>query len=208
MRHDPAWLTLHDGHTHGVLADGPAHAHHRIAHGAGRSGHKNQCHQQPDTARNHLNRASSGTSGSAAPTHQNHPTAYLPIDERVWPAGSCTGGFRTQAPETLHNCRRSWSRQSTAGLEKACRSGRPSAIGPLGPREWQRCCGELPVRNFWRTGLFCLSFTSPRCRSGMTCLLWCPVSPPWMPPGEQPGATVAQSNTYWEHPFGYSTFNQ
>ena len=39
-------------------------------------------------------------------THQNHSTAYLPIDERVWPAGSCTGGFRTQAPETLHNLRR------------------------------------------------------------------------------------------------------
>ena len=40
-------------------------------------------------------------------TRPNHPKAHLPIGQRVDPAGSCTGGFRTQAPETLRNSRRS-----------------------------------------------------------------------------------------------------
>lgn len=110
-RHDPAWPTLHDGHADGVLADDPAHALPRIAPGTGRAGLQNERFHQSDTARNHVNRASSGTFGSAALTRQNHSKAHLPIDQRVGPAGSCAGGFRMQAPETLHRPGRSTIRR-------------------------------------------------------------------------------------------------
>ncbi|WP_333885418.1 hypothetical protein, partial [Sphingobium yanoikuyae] len=37
------------------------------------------------------------------------------------PAGSCTGGFRTQAPETLHNIRRSSEGAETSACAKTYR---------------------------------------------------------------------------------------
>ena len=106
MRHDPAWLSLHDGRAHGVLADGPAHAHLGIEPGAGRTGLQNHHRPHSDAAQSHVDPTRTDTSGPAALTHQNYPKAALPIDQRVGPAGSSTGGFRTQAPETLHRSSR------------------------------------------------------------------------------------------------------
>jgi hypothetical protein len=107
MRHDPAWLRLHDGHAHGVLADDPVHAHSGSEPSAGHTDQQNHHRPHSDAAQSHVDPARTDTSGSASLTRPNHPKAALPIDQRVGPAGSCTGGFRTQAPETLHNPRRS-----------------------------------------------------------------------------------------------------
>jgi hypothetical protein len=107
MRHDPAWLRLHDGHAHGVLADDPVHAHSGSEPSAGHTDQQNHHRPHSDAAQSHVDPARTDTSGSASLTRPNHPKAALPIDQRVGPAGSCTGGFRTQAPETLHNSRRS-----------------------------------------------------------------------------------------------------
>jgi hypothetical protein len=102
MRHDPAWLRLHDGHDHRVLADDPVHAHCGIEPSAGHPDQQNHHRPHSDAAQSHVDPARTYTSGSASLTRPNHPKAALPIDQRVGLAGSCTGGFRTQAPETLH----------------------------------------------------------------------------------------------------------
>ena len=107
MRHDPAWLRLHDGHAHGVLADDPVHAHSGSEPSAGHTDQQNHHRPHSDAAQSHVDPARTDTSGSASLTRPNHPKAALPIDQRVGPAGSCTGGFRTQAPETLHKARHS-----------------------------------------------------------------------------------------------------
>lgn len=107
MRHDPAWLRLHDGRAHGVLADDPVHAHSGIEPSAGHTDQQNHHRPHSDAAQSHVDPDRTDTSGSASLTRPNHPKAALPIDQREGPAGSCTGGFRTQAPETLHNVRRS-----------------------------------------------------------------------------------------------------
>jgi len=103
MHHDPAWLRLHDGHAHGGLADDPVYAHSGIEPSAGHTDQQNRHRRHSDAAQSHVSPARTDTSGSASLTRPNHPKAALPIDQRVGPAGSCTGGFRTQAPETLHN---------------------------------------------------------------------------------------------------------
>ena len=36
------WLALHDGHAHGVLADDPVHAYHRITPGPGHTGQQHK----------------------------------------------------------------------------------------------------------------------------------------------------------------------
>src|SRR5689334_3017911 len=50
---------------------------------------------------------------------QVQPKSLFPIASRLAPAGSCIGGFRTQAPETLHNCGRSACRQGMTESVKA-----------------------------------------------------------------------------------------
>lgn len=128
MRHDPAWLRLHDGHAHGVLADDPVHAHSGSEPSAGHTDQQNHHRPHSDAAQSHVDPARTDTSGSASLTRPNHPKAALPIDQRVGPAGSCTGGFRTQAPETLHRIRRS----SPRGV---CRLT-PKAVGWATRQRW------------------------------------------------------------------------
>lgn len=122
MRHDPAWLRLHDGRAHGVLADDPVHAHSGIEPSAGHTDQQNHHRPHSDAAQSHVDPARTDTSGSASLTRPNHPKAALPIDQRVGPAGSCTGGFRTQAPETLHNSSRSGA---GAGMTACAETGVP-----------------------------------------------------------------------------------
>ena len=138
MRHDPAWLRLHDGHAHGVLADDPVHAHSGSEPSAGHTDQQNHHRPHSDAAQSHVDPARTDTCGSASLTRPNHPKAALPIDQRVGPAGSCTGGFRTQAPETLHKMRRSPLGLLTAACFGTCRllvanlRGRPA-------RDYNRC---------------------------------------------------------------------
>lgn len=124
MRHDPAWLRLHDGHAHGVLADDPVHAHSGSEPSAGHTDQQNHHRPHSDAAQSHVDPARTDTCGSASLTRPNHPKAALPIDQRVGPAGSCTGGFRTQAPETLHRAGRSGYPQRRSAFDRSRQADR------------------------------------------------------------------------------------
>jgi len=104
-RHDPAWLILQYGRHYGVPADDPARDHPRINPAAGHGPQQIQCRSQSYTLQNHSDPTIGYPAASPAPAAPDHPKAVLPIDQRLRPAGSCTGGFRTQAPETLHTFR-------------------------------------------------------------------------------------------------------
>lgn len=164
MRHDPAWLRLHDGHAHGVLADDPVHVHSGSEPSAGHTDQQNHHRPHSDAAQSHADPARTDTSGSASLTRPNHPKAALPIDQRVGPAGSCTGGFRMQAPENLHKIRRPAPALDMAAHAKSCRSTRTrlfrrgrssrtaacgysaSTVTPVSERlSWRKCPGYTPT---------------------------------------------------------------
>jgi len=151
MRHDPACLRLHDGRARGVLADDPVHAHSGIEPSAGHTDQQNHHRPHSDAAQSHVDPARTDTSGSASLTRPNHPKATLPIDQREGPAGSCTGGFRTQAPETLHKIGHSCPGRTTlrAVVLQTTAVGCGMTWDMFRRRSFSRLMG-LPWRRLWR----------------------------------------------------------
>lgn len=99
MRHDPAWLRLHDGYAHGGLADDPVYAHSGIEPSAGRTDQQNRRRRHSDAAQSRVDPARTDTSGSGSLTRPNYPKAALPINQRVGPRVPALEAFVRKRPK-------------------------------------------------------------------------------------------------------------
>lgn len=118
-RHEPGWLSLHDGRAQGALADDPA----RVPPEFNKP--QRILARKANAARNlppneFADPTNITASGAAPPTRQNQPKAYLPIDQRAGPRVPALEAFARKRPITFTSSHSSFrTRRPTAPASAA-----------------------------------------------------------------------------------------